>query len=956
MAGEKTKRSRWLLIALAIAHAAVAAAGLYRVRPGEVALRRAGDGSVAGVAGEGWHWRLPLAGSVHRYPTEPIELERDLEIETGAGTRWVVAVSGRFGLGPDGARAWVDTAGWEPFVDALWKRLGTRLGDRLGDASAPGEVFRASFAESLRQFAAGELEAMGARVESLAVTLPPELNGPAVARLRDEVVRHAAPTGTKVLIVGWDGADWLMIRPLLRAGRLPHLAGLIERGVSGELRSQMPLLSPLVWTTIATGRPVLDHGIADFLVQDPDSGALVPISSASRKVHALWTLLEPFGLTVDVVGWWATWPAEAVRGTMVSDRVAYQLFDIEDGSNEGKVHPPELWSDVQARLVSAEEIGHDELSRFVDVSPEEVDRLWNSLPPERRQENKVNHLRKILATTMSYHAIILSLLEDQADLTLAYYEGTDTTGHLFARYLPPRMAGVTEEEVRRFGAAMPEFYAYADELLGELLAAVDDDTVVLVISDHGFFTGSARPSSDPSDFAAGAPQWHRLHGIVVAAGPGIRPGTVEGATILDVAPTVLALLGLPASSEMPGNVLETLLPSGRPAPPPRLASYEILPRASATRVARSAEIDRERLRELAALGYVSSSTLDESDKPSGTPGAAAGAPATGGEDLQAVATEAYNRGRILQRQGDHDGAYGQYRTAIQRMPGFGPAYASLAQLEALRGRHCQAFDILVQGLARSGNLPLAADTGLVDEAAECGKLEAAEEALAGLHATYKATSAYFAARGLLFHKMNRDDAALAEFRRALEVDPLDQLANEQMVTVLRRQGREREAQEFLAGAFEKAAGQVTAMNQLAVVALRQGWPQQAEDLLRRVLESDPGNPGVLANLAASLMQQRKVDEALAAMRQAVEREPENARNHFNLGAMLAEQGRFSEALAAFDAAAENGLRNARVYVAAAKMRFRLGDRAGTERDLRKALEIEPGDPEATQLLRVLEQG
>ncbi len=939
-----SRAGRLGLAAAAVAVALFAGLGVYKVRPGEVALRRGSGGTLAGVAGEGWRWRPPLLSRIQRVPRAPIPITRQLSLPAAEGSPGLeVVISGRFGLAAGGERAWVSAVGREPFVDALAAGLEAGLDRRLGAVGA-SEPFSPAFAERLASLALETLREMGVAAESVEVTVPPDQNAGAVARVHERLAALAAGGGgRKVLVVGWDGADWLMIRPLLAAGKLPNLKRLIDAGVSGELRTEMPMLSPLLWTTIATGKPVLEHGVADFLVKDPQTNALVPISSDWRKVRALWNLLEPFGLRTDVVAWWATWPAEPILGTMVSDRVAYQLFELQETANVGKVHPPEAWDRIERLLVPAESVDAADLRRFIDVEPEEVDRLWKSLPPDRRQEERVNHLRKILATTRSYQAILLSLLERQADLTLAYYEGTDTVGHLFARYLPPRMPGVSAEEVRRFGSALPEFYGYADELLGELLERIDENTAVLLVSDHGFFTGSARPTSDPSDFGAGAPQWHRLYGVIVAAGAGIGRGTVEGATIYDVAPTVLALLGLPVPQDMGGRVLPEIV--GDAGLGERLlASYEILPRRHAAEIERSPELDRERLRELAALGYLSSSSLEEAPQQSA------------GEDLQGVATEAYNRGRILQRKGDFAAAQREYRTAIERMPGFGPAYASLAQLESLQGRHCQAFDVLVRGFTRSSNLPMSAITGLVDEAAECGRLKDAEPALERLHSSYTSTAAYASAYGLLLNKLGRFEEALARYRQALEIDPLDQLANEEVVTLLRRQGREAEARQFLAAAFEKAAGQVQAMNQLAVVALRQGWAPQAEALLRQVLEADPGNAGVLANLAASLMQQRRVEEASRVMREALVRDPENARNYYNLGAMLAEQGRIDEALESFNKAAEKGLRSARVHVAAAKMRFRLGDRAGAARDLEKALELEPGDAEATQLLQVLRQG
>ncbi len=961
---------RRLLPALLLltALAALAAAGLYRVGPGEVALVRAGEGPPA-VAGEGWHWKVPFRGEVRRLPRAPIPLSSEVEVRTPEGAAIVLGVSGRFGIEEGGEQEWVEASGWQPFADGLWPAVVEAAGPAVR-AADPADLFRPEAGERLAAAITANLGAAGVRAEALAVEMSPERNPVAAAVLRNRLAGMTRPTGLKVLVVGWDGADWLMIRPLLEAGRLPNLARLVEGGAAGELRSEPPLLSPLLWTTIATGKPVVEHGVADFLVRDPATGGLVPISSASRKVHALWTILPHFGMTTDVVAWWATWPAERAGGTMVTDRVAYQLFDYqEDPSGEGKVHPPAAWEWIEEKLVPAERIGWDEVSRFVEVDRDELARRWDALPAERRQEDPVNHLRKILATTRSYHAIALELLQEQADLTLVYYEGTDTVGHLFAQYLPPKLPGVTDEEVRRYGGALGEFYEYADELLGELLAAVGDDTVVLLVSDHGFFTGEARPAADSADFTAGAPQWHRLHGVIVGAGRGIRPARVDGASIFDVTPTVLTLLGLPVPADMPGRALPALL--APPAEPIRVAgldTLETLPRARPQAAAASADLDEERLRELVALGYISPRVLEErraagagargeggeGSADRAVPGSATGA--AGASDLEAVATEAYNLGRIRQREGDLDGAWAQFEIAAERMPSFGLAWASMAQVEAQRGNHGRSFELLVRGFSKSGTMPQSAITGLVDEAQRAGRLPDAERVLEGMRGKLDGESAFHAALGLLYEQTGRAGAALEEYRRALAIDPLDQLSNEQTVALLRRQGREREARELLQSSFVRAEGQMTAMNQLAVVALRQGWTDLAEAQLRRVLASDPGNPGVLANLAGALARQGRTAEAIELMEQSVERDPTDARNQFNLGALYENAGRWNEALAAFERAGELGLGSARLHVATAKLHFRMGDPGKARAELQKALAAEPGDPEARQLLEALDQG
>ena len=139
-----------------------------------------------------------------------------------------------------------------------------------------------------------------------------------------------APKPPRVIVVGWDGADWGLLDPLLREGKLPNLARLVARGRTYDLATFEPMASPLIWTTIATGRTPVDHGVADFQENDPKNRVLdsghEPLAQGARDLERG---LGARGLRVGVVGWWATWPAEKVNGFLVSDRVAPVLFDPE---------------------------------------------------------------------------------------------------------------------------------------------------------------------------------------------------------------------------------------------------------------------------------------------------------------------------------------------------------------------------------------------------------------------------------------------------------------------------------------------------------------------------------------------------------------------------------------------------------------------------------------------------
>src|SRR5262249_45163027 len=148
---------------------------------------------------------------------------------------------------------------------------------------------------------------------------------------------------------GLDGADWDFALPMIERGELPNLARLRREGASGKILTGNPPLSPLLWTTVATGKSPDLHGITDFLVMDSARGQLTPITSDFRKVKAMWNIASDAGLTSEFVAWWATWPAESIRGIMVSDRVSYSLFSfLERQSTPGReTFPDGYFQEIQ---------------------------------------------------------------------------------------------------------------------------------------------------------------------------------------------------------------------------------------------------------------------------------------------------------------------------------------------------------------------------------------------------------------------------------------------------------------------------------------------------------------------------------------------------------------------------------------------------------------------------------
>ena len=77
----------------------------------------------------------------------------------------------------------------------------------------------------------------------------------------------ASSNRSRFLLIGWDAADWQVIHPLLDAGLMPNLQRLIEGGVMGNVASLSPLLSPILWTSIATGKRAYAHGVSGFVAR-----------------------------------------------------------------------------------------------------------------------------------------------------------------------------------------------------------------------------------------------------------------------------------------------------------------------------------------------------------------------------------------------------------------------------------------------------------------------------------------------------------------------------------------------------------------------------------------------------------------------------------------------------------------------------------------------------------------
>ncbi|HEX5068051.1 MAG TPA: alkaline phosphatase family protein [Myxococcota bacterium] len=615
--------------------------------------------------------------------------------------------------------------------------------------------------------------------------------------------RGAAPG--RVIVLGLDGVDPEIVDLLLSEGQLPNFARMRQGGAYGRLVSQKPLLSPVVWTTIATGKPPLEHGISHFVAVNPKTGAEIPVTSRMRRVKAVWNVLSDLGQSVGVVGWWATWPAEALRGVVVSDHTCYHfLFDAgAQGSADpaGVTHPAELLAEISSSVRRPGDLAAEELARFVDVDAQALAAPFDF-------QDDLSHFKWALATAESYRAIGLRLWEEtRPDVLLVYVEGVDSTSHLFGHlFRAGPLSGELAAQQARYGRAAEEMYRYADEIIGSFLDALGSDDTLIVLSDHGFELGKLH--EDPSrtrDLRRVSERFHRIEGIVYLYGGRVRAGRrLHEPSILDVAPTLLALRGIPPPADMPGRVWADALrlPADVTAAPRRIASYESAsPRAPAEETG-DAEVDAQVRQHLESLGYLDASSpkgdrnlaalrfeageyaeaeriyaelVRASPDDAGLRASHAGALGALGRrdeslaeltrsiELDPANPEAHhNRGALLEAKGESEAAIRAYETALEFAPDYEPSQRALLRLrgDARAPEPSAPNERLAAALAERARA--AAERG--DYAGAMQQLDEAER----IAPRFARVPHY---RSNVAHLMGDRAGAIAALKRALELEP-----------------------------------------------------------------------------------------------------------------------------------------------------------------------------------------
>ncbi|MFQ5492260.1 MAG: alkaline phosphatase family protein [Phycisphaerae bacterium] len=384
-----------------------------------------------------------------------------------------------------------------------------------------------------------------------------------------------AQAGADILLIGVDGLEWDVLLPLVRDGKAPAIAALMRRGVFGKLKTIRPTLSPVIWTTIATGKMPDQHGINNFVKPALMDGKPQLFSNRDRKTKAIWNIASDYDQRVAVVGWWMTYPVEPINGVMVAQTNTAQQLDIAGGKQiwkgrliqgaAGQVYPPERQDSIMGLARETEGslplLTEAIFGKFEHPLSELGRRLWD------------NCLWSFRADAV-YVRVAESLLSEaeRFDLLAVYLGGTDVVGHRFWRYMEPGLYAhpPTEAQVANFGKVIENYYLYVDEVIGRLVSAAGPDARIIVCSDHGMKPVNTQGRFDPDDPPSNVNSAHHTNGepgVIILAGLGLGRSKINRdveklqvydlptlGSVLEITPTVLALLSIPIGRDMSGSV------------------------------------------------------------------------------------------------------------------------------------------------------------------------------------------------------------------------------------------------------------------------------------------------------------------------------------------------------------------------------------------------------------------
>ena len=375
------------------------------------------------------------------------------------------------------------------------------------------------------------------------------------------VAQRTAKSQPHVVVIGVNGMELDVIRPLLLEGKMPNLSSVIMRGAYGKLRTVSAPNCPRVYSTFFTSTKPEEHGVTGFIVGG------ITANTNMLKQEPIWSMLSKNGVTVGMANVPATFPVMPVNGYMISGMLtrgkncedgvlcAPKLSEVQGGD---AVYPPAMKAEL-LKNVGDFYIDCERMPSAADLKGHETEAIDAWL-------NKVQLIRDQQTQLFDY-----LLTRHPTEFTWLGQSCEDRTGH-WLYPIAPYNAGYNPKINAVRTEAFPDQYIAFDKVLGAVLKHVDDNTYVLIVSDHGIKPLREFEETDPHahmdhekttpvvakhDFADG----DDVPGSFFAMGPGIKHDLrLMGfaASVYDLAPTILHIYGIQQPAQMRGHVLSEI--------------------------------------------------------------------------------------------------------------------------------------------------------------------------------------------------------------------------------------------------------------------------------------------------------------------------------------------------------------------------------------------------------------
>jgi predicted AlkP superfamily phosphohydrolase/phosphomutase len=264
----------------------------------------------------------------------------------------------------------------------------------------------------------------------------------------------------RVLVVGLDGATLDLIRPWAEQGKLPTFSRIMREGASGELTSTiLPVTAP-AWTSFMTGKNPGKHGLFDWIYRNDDGYDFAPVNAKLCREGTIWSLASEAGKRVVVVNVPMTYPPKKVNGFMVTGM-------LTPSTQVEFTFPPDLAREIER-----------EIGEYI-IHPD---------PGEAYSEGALASFltRLYKAVDLKVKLFEYLLQKDDWDFAMMVFMGTDVVQHACWRYMSPDHPLYEADKARKFGDTILKFYQRMDEVLARWIDTLDDQTILIIMSDHGF--------------------------------------------------------------------------------------------------------------------------------------------------------------------------------------------------------------------------------------------------------------------------------------------------------------------------------------------------------------------------------------------------------------------------------------------------------------------------------------